>query len=72
MYFWLLAVLQVIMMLENKVGRMIKILEVICCKLHRCMVMQRKEMGAHIEPVLVLTLLPLHLSEPPASRTRRT
>lgn len=31
----------------------------------RCMVMQRKEMGAHIEPVLVLTLLPLHLSEPP-------
>lgn len=39
----------------------------------RCVVMQRKEMGAHIEPVLVLTLLPLHLSLPPAlSRTRRT
>lgn len=35
MYFWLLAVLQVIMMLENKIGRMIKILEAIhvCCKL---------------------------------------
>lgn len=29
------------------------------------MVMQRKEMGEHIEPVLVLALLPLHLSEPP-------
>lgn len=33
MYFWLLTVLQVIMMPEKKIGWMIKILEVICCKL---------------------------------------
>lgn len=65
MYFWLLAVLQVIMMPEknwlddqNSRGYMLQV---------RCMVMQRKEMGAHIEPVSVLALLPLHLSEPPAS-----
>lgn len=65
MYFWLLAVPQVIMMPEknwsddqNSRGYMLQV---------RCMVMQRKEMGAHIEPVLVLALLPLHLSEPPAS-----